>query len=59
LLFNAADSSTPAGFTTIARLIAGQELLSKLEAAGELRQIRVIRVGAEAKAFVGEGQQKK
>jgi len=33
--------------------------LMKLDAAGEVRQIRVIRVGADAKAFLGEGQQKK
>ncbi|MFZ6799183.1 M28 family peptidase [Undibacterium sp. Di24W] len=59
LLLNVAESAVPAGFITIAQLVAGQELLSKLETAGELKQIRVIRVGAEAKAFVGEGQQKK
>jgi len=59
LLLNPAQNSTPAGFITVAQLIAGQELLSKLENAGEVKQIRVIRAGADAKAFLGEGLQKK
>ncbi|MBC3832485.1 M20/M25/M40 family metallo-hydrolase [Undibacterium amnicola] len=59
LLISAADAILSPEFIVIGKLIAGQDALMKLDAAGELRQIRVIRVGTDAKAFLGEGQQKK
>lgn len=59
LVISAADAILSPEFIVIGKLIAGQDALMKLDAAGELRQVRVIRVGAEAKAFLGEGQQKK
>ena len=59
LFVSTADSASAPESIVIGRLIAGQDALMKLDAAGEVRQIRVIRVGADAKAFLGEGQQKK
>ncbi len=59
LLIGTADSQFTSEFNVIGRLTAGQETLNKIDSNTEFRQIRVIRVGAEAKAFLGEGQQKK
>lgn len=42
----------------IGQVRAGQEVIAKLSPEMEIRQVRVIRAGAEAKAFVGEGQKK-
>ncbi|WMW80646.1 M20/M25/M40 family metallo-hydrolase [Undibacterium cyanobacteriorum] len=51
-------SKVPNEFPIIGKLTAGQDSVAKLGAAEDIRQVRVIRVGAEAKAFVGEGQKK-
>jgi carboxypeptidase Q len=51
-------AAVPAGFVAIGSIKAGQDVLDKLDAGSEIRQMRVIRVGTEAKAFVGEGQKK-
>lgn len=42
----------------IGQVRAGHELIAKLSPEMEIRQVRVIRAGTEAKAFVGEGQKK-
>ena len=49
----------PAEFTAIATVVAGQENLAKIDNNTELRSARVIRVGADAKAFVAEVPAKK
>lgn len=59
LIISAADAVLSPEFMVIGKLVAGQDALMKIDTTGEIRQVRVIRVGAEAKAFLGEGQQKK
>ncbi|MBR7800575.1 M28 family metallopeptidase [Undibacterium fentianense] len=58
LIGQSSGAALPDGFIAIGSIKAGQDALEKLGSGGEVRQIRVIRVGAEAKAFVGEGQKK-
>jgi cyclophilin family peptidyl-prolyl cis-trans isomerase len=59
LIISAADAVLSPEFIVMGKLVAGQDALMKIDTTGEIRQVRVIRVGAEAKAFLGEGQQKK
>jgi hypothetical protein len=47
-------ATLPAEFTFIATVFAGQDNLEKIDSNTELRSARVIRVGAEAKAFIME-----